>query len=156
MSVFSKASVASAATTSLFVLLWSSGAIVSKLGLAHASPFAFLLLRSALALAGLDDAALALTRERIAIVRSERERLRVALAALPGVRRVHASDANFLLVRFIDADAAFAQLLEAGVVVRDMRAMPQLGDALRISIGTPDECRRVLAALDAAAVGAAA
>jgi drug/metabolite transporter (DMT)-like permease len=45
--------VASAATTSLFVLLWSSGAIVSKLGLAQASPFAFLLLRSALALAGL-------------------------------------------------------------------------------------------------------
>ena len=53
MSVFSKTSVASAATTSLFVLLWSSGAIVSKLGLAHASPFAVLLLRSALALAGL-------------------------------------------------------------------------------------------------------
>ena len=53
MSVFSKASVASAATTSLFVLLWSSGAIASKLGLAQASPFAFLLLRSALALAGL-------------------------------------------------------------------------------------------------------
>lgn len=45
MSFFNKASVASAATTSLFVLLWSSGAIVSKLGLAHASPFAFLLLR---------------------------------------------------------------------------------------------------------------
>lgn len=53
MSFFNKASVASAATTSLFVLLWSSGAIVSKLGLAQASPFAFLLLRSALALAGL-------------------------------------------------------------------------------------------------------
>jgi len=53
MFVLNKASVASAATTSLFVLLWSSGAIVSKLGLAHASPFAFLLLRSALALCGL-------------------------------------------------------------------------------------------------------
>ncbi|WP_312153707.1 DMT family transporter [Pseudomonas sp.] len=53
MFVFNKASVASAATTSLFVLLWSSGAIVSKLGLVHASPFAFLLLRSALALCGL-------------------------------------------------------------------------------------------------------
>ena len=52
MSVFSKTSVASAATTCLFVLLWSSGAIVSKLGLAQASPFAFLLLRSALALIG--------------------------------------------------------------------------------------------------------
>ncbi|MCW2267645.1 EamA-like transporter family protein [compost metagenome] len=53
MFALSKESVASAATTSLFVLLWSSGAIVSKLGLAHASPFAFLLLRSALALCGL-------------------------------------------------------------------------------------------------------
>ncbi|MEP6772784.1 MAG: EamA family transporter, partial [Polaromonas sp.] len=31
--------------TSLFVLLWSSGALFSKLGLQHASPFAFLALR---------------------------------------------------------------------------------------------------------------
>src|SRR5450830_1309399 len=53
MSVISKQSVAAAASTSLFVLLWSSGAIFSKLGLAHASPFAFLLIRFAIALAGL-------------------------------------------------------------------------------------------------------
>lgn len=53
MSVLSKASVASAATTSLFVLLWSSGAIVSKLGLAQATPFAFLLTRFLIAFAGL-------------------------------------------------------------------------------------------------------
>lgn len=53
MSVLSKASVASAATTSLFVLLWSSGAIVSKLGLAQATPFAFLLIRFLIALGGL-------------------------------------------------------------------------------------------------------
>lgn len=39
--------------TALFVLLWSSGAIFSKLGLAHASPFAFLLMRFTLALAAL-------------------------------------------------------------------------------------------------------
>ncbi|WP_038162865.1 DMT family transporter [Verrucomicrobium sp. BvORR106] len=37
-------------STSLFVLLWSSGAIFSRLGLEHASPFVFLLLRFALAL----------------------------------------------------------------------------------------------------------
>ncbi|KEA62922.1 Permease of the drug/metabolite transporter (DMT) superfamily [Marinobacterium lacunae] len=36
-------------STSLFVLLWSSGAIFSKWGLDYASPFAFLLLRFALA-----------------------------------------------------------------------------------------------------------
>lgn len=40
-------------STSLFVLGWSSGAIVAKLSLAYASPFAFLLLRFVVALAAL-------------------------------------------------------------------------------------------------------
>lgn len=75
---------------------------------------------------------------------------------LAGVRRVYPSAGNFLLVRFADAGAAFAALLAAGVVVRDMRAMPQLGDALRISVGTAEECRRVLAALDGLRMEAAA
>ncbi len=48
--------------TSLFVLLWSSGALFAKWGLAHASTFAFLTLRFALALAVLS--VLAATRGR--------------------------------------------------------------------------------------------
>ena len=108
------------------------------------------------ALAALSPQAQSATAARVAEARGWRERLATGLRELPQVLRVYPSAGNFLLVRFIDAEAAFAQLLEAGVVVRDMRAMPQLGDALRISIGTPDECRRVLAALDAASVGAAA
>lgn len=46
-----KAALAAYGTTSLFVLLWSSGAIFSELGIEHASAFAFLLLRFALACA---------------------------------------------------------------------------------------------------------
>ncbi|VVQ27530.1 hypothetical protein PS943_00422 [Pseudomonas fluorescens] len=53
MFVLSKNTALAAASTSLFVLLWSSGAIFSKWGLAHASPFAFLLFRFAIALFGL-------------------------------------------------------------------------------------------------------
>ena len=75
--------------------------------------------------------------------------MQAALAALPGVRRVYRSQGNYLLVRFADADGAFARLLAAGVVVRDQRAAPQLDDALRISIGTPEQNQRVLAALAA-------
>lgn len=41
------------ATTTVFVLLWSSGAIFAKWGLEHSSAFAFLLLRFALALGAL-------------------------------------------------------------------------------------------------------
>ncbi len=102
-----------------------------------------------LAVAGLSDEALARTQARVDQVRGERTRLQRALATLPGVRRVYPSDGNYLLVRFADAGAAFARLLAAGVVVRDQRAAPQLGDALRITVGTPEQNDRVLAALDA-------
>ncbi|MBJ6984291.1 histidinol-phosphate transaminase [Luteimonas sp. MC1750] len=102
---------------------------------------------AALALAALSPEALARTAGRVAEVRSERERMRTALADVPGVLRVYPSEGNFLLVRFADASRAFAQLLAAGIVVRDQRAAPQLGDALRITIGTPAQNDRVLRAL---------
>ncbi|MCO7487079.1 histidinol-phosphate transaminase [Stenotrophomonas maltophilia] len=102
-----------------------------------------------LAVQALQPAALTITAERVATVIAERERLREALPGLPGVRRVYRSSGNYLLVRFADAQAAFDTLLAVGVVVRDQRAAPQLGDALRISIGSPEENDRVLAALSA-------
>ncbi len=105
---------------------------------------------AALALEALRPVSLARTRERIVQVRDERRRLAQALAALPQVHRVYPSQGNFLLVRFDDAEAAYRALLAAGVVVRDQRAAPQLGDALRISIGTPPENDRVVETLRAA------
>jgi histidinol-phosphate aminotransferase len=107
-----------------------------------------------LALAGLSEAALAQTRGRVLTVRAERERLRHELAACAGVIRVYPSQGNYLLLRFADAETAFARLLAAGVVVRDMRASPQLGDALRISVGSPTENDALLAALQAGRVAA--
>ena len=108
------------------------------------------------AMEALEAGALALTRSRMAAVREARARLADGLRGLPSVRRVYPAAGNFLLVRFMDVSAAFAALLAAGVVVRDMRAMPQLGDALRITVGTREECRRVLAALEAVGAEAAA
>lgn len=102
-----------------------------------------------LATAGLGEQALARTAARVAEVRSERTRLGSALAGIAGVRRVYPSSGNYLLVRFDDAQAAFDRLLAAGVVVRDQRTAPALGDALRITIGTPDQNDRVLAVLAA-------
>lgn len=107
-----------------------------------------------LALAVLQPAALARTRERIAQVRAERESLFAALKSVPGVRGVYPSQGNFLLVRFDDAQTTFDRLLTAGVVVRDQRAAPQLGDALRISIGTKEENDAVIAALSAKEIAA--
>jgi histidinol-phosphate aminotransferase len=111
------------------------------------APYPIPALCSEVALRALTPGALAATRERIGIIQRERETLGVALAACRGVRRVYPSQANFLLARFHDAAAAYAALLAAGIVVRDQRAAPQLHDALRISIGTPAQNTRVLAAL---------
>ncbi len=108
------------------------------------------------AMAALQPQALALTCSRMAAVHEARTRLLGGLCALPGVKRAYPSAGNFLLVRFSDADAAFAALLAAGVVVRDMRAMPQLGDALRITVGSMEDCRRVLAVLQQSAAKAVA
>lgn len=104
---------------------------------------------SALALAALEPAALTTTAARVAEVKAERARLQHALQHAPGVQRVYASQGNYLLVRFNDAQAAFDALLAAGVVVRDQRAAPQLGDALRITVGSPGENDRVLQVLTA-------
>lgn len=109
---------------------------------------------SALALAGLTPEAQALTQERVALIRAERSRLENALTELAIVRRVYASDANFVLARFHDAQAAFDALLDAGIVVRDQRAATQLGDALRITLGTPEQNDRVIAILAALKVSA--
>ena len=107
------------------------------------------------ALAALAPEALARTQAHVASTCAERDRLSQALRLLSGVIRAYPSDGNFLLVRFTDADAAFTGLLAAGIVVRDMRAMPQLGDALRISVGTQQDNDRVLMALDAVNMEAA-
>ncbi|RDZ28097.1 histidinol-phosphate transaminase [Lysobacter silvisoli] len=101
----------------------------------------------AMALRALDDSAAALSRARAGACALERERLYARLVGLPGVRRVYPSQANFLLLRFDDAQAAFDALIDAGVVVRDMRAAPQLGDALRISLGTAEQNDRVVETL---------
>ena len=103
-----------------------------------------------LALAALSPRALAATVTRIGLVVAERERMRVALADVPGVQRVYPSQGNFLLLRFTNAGAALASLQAAGVVVRDQRSVKDLSDALRITIGTTAENDRVLAALGAA------
>jgi len=91
------------------------------------------------------------TRARIATIRQERDALARRLSGCAGVRRVYASRANFVLVRFDDAQAAFDRLLAAGVVVRDMRATAGLGDALRITLGTPVQNAAVLSILEARA-----
>ncbi len=98
-------------------------------------------------LTALEPEPLEAARHRVALIRAERERLREALSACNGVVRVFPSVANFLLVEFQDASEAFTRARAAGLLVRDVRAQPGLGRHLRITVGTPEQNARLIAAL---------
>jgi len=82
-----------------------------------------------------------------ASILKERAGLGDALSALPGVR-VFPSAANFFLTRVPDAVRCYASLKSQGVLVKNFHgAHPALANCLRITIGTPDENRVLLAAM---------
>jgi histidinol-phosphate aminotransferase len=87
--------------------------------------------------------------ERLATVVRWRGELEAGLATLSGVR-VYPSDANFLLIRTPTPALQVEQrLLARGVAIKNVSRAGLLEGCLRITVGTPDENRRCIAALRA-------
>lgn len=78
---------------------------------------------------------------------AERTRLAGALAAMPKVRKVHPSDANFILAEVDDADAMYDYLIANGVIVRNRNRVVGCHGCLRFTVGTPEENDRVISLL---------
>lgn len=78
-------------------------------------------------------------------IRAERERLAAALGRLPQLK-VFPSQANFILVRVPDSGRVHAALLAKRVLVKNLDG-EATRNCLRITVGTPDENRILLAAL---------
>ena len=76
---------------------------------------------------------------------ANRERLRVSLEAL-GLRALP-SAANFLCLPVPDSAALGRALLGEGIKVRVLRALPGIGDAIRVGVGPWDGMERLLVAL---------
>ncbi len=83
-------------------------------------------------------------QEWVGMILSERERLREALEKLGVVRRVHPSDANFLLVQVTDPDGLHAHLSLGGVIVRNRSRMTHCEGCLRFTVGTRQENSRLI------------
>jgi histidinol-phosphate aminotransferase len=82
--------------------------------------------------------------EQAARIVAEREPMADAIRALKGAT-VFPSEANFLLIRVPDADRTYDALKQHNVLVRNLN--PGLRNCLRVTVGTPDENRILLAAL---------
>ncbi|MFK8258268.1 histidinol-phosphate transaminase [Erwinia sp. AnSW2-5] len=95
----------------------------------------------------LSDQGIALMRQHVSELVATREKLIADLRKLDCVEQVFESDTNYILARFTASSQVFKTLWDQGIILRDQNKQPGLAGCLRISIGTRDECQRVVAAL---------
>jgi len=100
----------------------------------------------------LSDQGIALMRQHVAELNASRAWLLEQLPQLSLVQQVFPSETNYILARFTDSPAVFKSLWEQGIILRDQNKNPGLAGCLRISIGTREECERLIAALQALSV----
>jgi len=78
----------------------------------------------------------------------ERFRIVASLARFEFVLEIYPSDANFVLVRTIDAKAIYQFLVTEGIVVRDRSNVQFCAGCLRIMVGTAEENDWLISALE--------
>ena len=61
--------------------------------------------------------------------------------------KIYPSDANFLLVRVKDAPATYQYLMNKRIIVRDRSKVTLCENCLRITVGTPEENKNLIAVL---------
>lgn len=102
---------------------------------------------SNLAEQALSDAGVQRMRDRASNCIQARSELIEGLKSIPGIDAVYPTDANFILVRLTKASQLFDALRQRGIVLRDQSKQPTLENCIRITVGTPDENRRLLQAM---------
>lgn len=86
-------------------------------------------------------------QEWIEIILRERTKLSEQLSKLPFVLKVFPSDANFILVKTTDAKSMYQYLVDENIIVRDRSSVFLCEGCLRISVGSPEENKKLLNAL---------
>lgn len=83
-----------------------------------------------------------LYQNNLSILLKERKALETFLSQLKMVRKIYASDANFLLVQVDDADELYRYLLDKKIVIRNRNK--QWRNSVRITVGTPEENKKLI------------
>jgi len=97
----------------------------------------------------LAPAAMAVHKTRLALWKSERDRVYSALKASPYIETLYPSDANYILFKARDEVGLLAALYQSHVKIRDFRS--KIKGHFRLSIGSPEENDIALTALGAKA-----
>ena len=94
-----------------------------------------------------DPGALDAYGKHLAEILENRKKLERELSDCDAVKKIYPSDSNFLLLQVDDADKRYRQLIDQGLVVRNRSKEPLCENCLRITVGTPEENRKLVAAM---------
>lgn len=83
----------------------------------------------------------------IKTLKEERSYLENEFSQLPCTVKLFPSDANFFLVKVIDAVKIYNNLVSEGIIVRNRHSISLCGNCLRVTVGTREENTILLAAL---------
>lgn len=83
--------------------------------------------------------------KRIKILKEQRDFLAVELQKVAFVKKIYPSETNFLLVEVTDATILYRELIERNVIIRNRDS--QIKNCVRITVGTPEENRILLGAV---------
>ena len=85
--------------------------------------------------------------KKVKAILKNREKLEKQLVKIKCIKEVYPTDANFILVKTIDSDAIYKYLIEKGIVARNRNGITLCDNCLRITVGTAEENKQVIAVL---------
>lgn len=88
-------------------------------------------------------------KNKINEIEQEKAKLQDFFRSHPNIQRVYDSAANFFLISSDRADQIYNIALDQGILLRSFSGHPLLRNALRVSVGTPEENKSLIGAVKA-------
>jgi len=85
-----------------------------------------------------------LREQEIFEIKENRNKLSKDVLKIGFVKKVYASDSNFILVKVDDANKRYGQLIDKELVIRNRTNEPLCENCIRITVGTPEENKFLL------------
>ncbi len=86
-------------------------------------------------------------KEEINYIIEQREQLLKVLNEVNFVTKIYPTEANFILIKVDNANQRYDELIAKGIVIRNRTTQPLCENTLRLTIGTEEENKKLMAAL---------
>ena len=86
-------------------------------------------------------------KSEIVSIIAQREELLKVLVDVKFVEKIYPTEANFILIKVDDANKRYDELIAKGIVIRNRTTQPLCENTLRLTIGTEEENKKLMEAL---------